>query len=404
MIHILRETYHRLLAETPARTYRFLFDTFDVSGRLVGLVGPRGVGKTTLMLQYIRDRLGKPEEAFYASADHIYFNKVSLVEFVRELVTTEGTRLFFFDEIHKYAGWEQELKNIYDSFPAVSVIFSGSSSLSLTKGSYDLSRRAALYHLPGLSFREYLNLKTGQAHRALPLEVLLRDPEGVSAKLAQIPKLTGHFRQYLREGYYPYVLEGSPHYFDKVRAVLEKIIYEDVATYYRLKTENLHYFKKILYYLATIPPGTLNAHKLGASLGVDDKTALNYLRILQETGLIRLLLPHVRGHALVRKPEKTFLDNTTLYHAVCEGIGQAIDTGTARELFFLTSTQNAGQIVFFSENGGDFRIGDTVFEVGGPRKSSRQIPKAAPQGFVVKDDILVGSKTTLPLYLMGFLY
>jgi uncharacterized protein len=404
MIDILRETYRRLLAETAVRTYRFLFDSFDASGRLAGLVGPRGVGKTTLMLQFIRDRLGQPDEAFYASVDHIYFNKVSLVDFVRELYTTEGTRLFFFDEVHKYAGWEQELKNIYDSFPAVRVVFSGSSSLSLTKGSYDLSRRAALYQLPGLSFREYLNLKTGADHRPLPLESLLRDPGLASARLAQIPKLAGHFRRYLQEGYYPYVLAGEPHYYERVRAVLEKTIYEDVATHYRLKTENLHYFKKILYYLATIPPGTLNAHKLGASLGVDGKTAMNYLHILRETGLVRMLLPHAKGHALIRKPQKTFLDNTTLYHAVCQGIGQAVDPGTARELFFLTAVQNAGHVAFYSEQGGDFRIGDTVFEVGGCRKSGRQIQKSAPRGFVVKDDILVGAKTTIPLYLLGFLY
>ena len=137
---------------------------------------------------------------------------------------------------------------------------------------------------------------------------------------------------------------------------------------------------------------------------MDEKTAMNYLQILHETGLIRMLLPHARGHALVRKPQKTFLDNTTLYHAVCQGIGQPVDTGTARELFFLTSVQNAGHAVFYSERGGDFRIGDAVFEVGGRSKSARQLPNAAPRGFVVKDDILVGAKTTIPLYLMGFLY
>jgi len=403
MIDILRESYRRVLAETTARTHRFLFDAFDVKGRLVGLVGPRGVGKTTLMLQFIRDRLGKPEEAFYASADHIFFNRVSLVEFVRELYTTEGTRLFFFDEVHKYAGWEQELKNIYDSFPQVRVVFSGSSSLSLTKGSYDLSRRATLHHLPGLSFREYLNFRTGADHRAVSLKSLLEDVASVSARLAQAPKLLGHFRRYLQEGYYPYVFEDSPQYHEKVLAVVEKTIYEDVATYYRLKTENLHYFKKILYYLATIPPGTLNAHKLGASLGVDAKTAMNYLVILNETGLIRVLLPRARGHALIRKPEKTFLDNTTLYHAVCKGIGQTMDAGTTRELFFLASVQNAGHAVSYSDRGGDFRIGDAVFEVGGRGKGARQIA-GEPRGVVVKDDILIGAGRTVPLYLMGFLY
>ena len=404
MIDALRDTYRRLLAEAPAATHRFLFETFEVKGRLVGLIGPRGVGKTTLMLQYIRDRLGKTEEAFYASADHIYFNKVGLLEFVRDLFTTQGTNVFFFDEIHKYDGWEQELKNIYDSFPAVRVVFSGSSSLSLTKGGYDLSRRAALYRLPGLSFREYLNFATDSDHRVLSLEAVLRDPGTASAKLAQIPKLAGHFRRYLREGYYPYVFDDGAHYYDKVRAVVDKTIYEDVATSYRLKTENLHCFRKVLYFLSTIPPGTLNAHKLGASLGVNDKTAMNYLLILNETGLIRMLLPDARGHVLIRKPQKTYLDNTTLYHAICEGIGQPVDTGTTRELFFLTSAQNAGHAVAYSEQGGDFRIGDAVFEVGGRGKGTRQLPKSIPRAYVVKDDILAGDKTTIPLYLMGFLY
>ena len=179
---------------------------FDVKERLVGLVGPRGGGKTTLMLQYIRDKVSNPEDAFYASADHIYFNKVSLLEFVREAYTTEGTSLFFFDEVHKHPGWEQELKNIYDSFPSVHVVFSGSSSLALTKGGYDLSRRAALYHLPGLSFREYLNFVTGERHAPWTLDAVLHDPGGISGKLAQVPKLAGYFRRYLEEGYYPYVL------------------------------------------------------------------------------------------------------------------------------------------------------------------------------------------------------
>jgi predicted AAA+ superfamily ATPase len=177
-----------------------------------------------------------------------------------------------------------------------------------------------------------------------------------------------------------------------------------VAAYYRLKTENLHYFKKILYYLATIPPGLMNVHKLGASLGVDDKTALNYLAILHETGLIRMLLPGVRGHAILRKPQKTFLDNTTIYHAVCQGLGQPVDTGTTRELFFLSSVQNAGYQVSYSAQGGDFRIGDAFFEVGGPGKSGKQLKSAPARGYIVKDGILTGARTTIPLYMLGFLY
>jgi len=404
MIELLRETYRRLIAETTVRSHRFLFGSFDVSERLVGLMGPRGVGKTTLMLQYIRERLSNPEEAFYVSADHLYFNKTTLLDFVREVFTTEGTRRFFIDEVHKHPGWEQELKNIYDSFPSVHVVFSGSSSLALSKGSHDLSRRASLYHLPGLSFREYLNFRTGADHPPCSLDAVLRDPGGLSEKLAQVPKLVGYFRQYLLDGYYPYVLEGGGHYYDKVRAVVDKTVYEDVATHYRLKTENLHYFRKILCYLGTIPPGEMNVHKLGASLRVDDKTAENYLRILQETGLIRRLESGGRWHASIRKPQKTYLDNTTLHHALCQGLGQPVDVGTVRELFFLSSAQNAGLSVFYSEQGGDFRIGESVFEVGGRRKGGAQLPKTLPASYVVKDDVLVGSKATIPLYLLGFLY
>lgn len=404
MIDFLRETYRRLITETTIRSHRFLFDTFNTQDRLVGLVGPRGVGKTTLMLQHIRDRIRNPEEAFYASADHIYFNNVSLLEFVREVHTTEGTRLFFFDEIHKYPGWEQELKNIYDSFPSLHVVFSGSSSLALTKGGYDLSRRASFYRLPGLSFREYLNFQTGANHTSWTLDEVLSDPGEISDKLAQVPKLAGYFRQYLAEGYYPYVFERGGHYYEKVRAVVEKTIFEDVATFYRLKTENLHYFKRILSFLSTIPPGEMNVHKLGASLGVDDKTAAHYLLILHETGLIRMLESGNRGHGLIRKAQKTYLDNTTLHHALCQGLGQPVDVGTVRELFFMQATQNAGHSVFYSEKGGDFRIGDSIFEIGGRNKRRAQLPKASRSEYVVKDDILVGSKNAIPLYLFGFLY
>lgn len=404
MIDVLRETYHRVVAETSVQSHRFLFDTFTAEQRLCGLIGPRGVGKTTLMLQYIRERIGNLEEAFYVSADHIYFNKSTLLDFVRTVYMTEGVRLFFFDEVHKYPGWQQELKNIYDSFPAVRVVFSGSSSLELTKGSHDLSRRATLYHLPGLSFREYLNFLTQANHKSLSLDAILKDPAGFSAQLASLPKLSGYFNRYLEEGYYPYIFEGKTNYYEKVRSVVEKTLYEDIATYYRLKTENLHYFKKILCFLSTIPPGEVCIHKLGTSLGMDDKTAAHYLHILQETGLTRLLEAGQRGHAMVRKPQKIYLDNTTLYHALSQGLGQPVDMGMRREMFFLQATQNAGLPVSYSLHGGDFKIRNHLFEVGGKGKGRSQLPHASQEEYVVKDDILIGSKGTLPLYLLGFLY
>jgi predicted AAA+ superfamily ATPase len=230
--------------------------------RLTGVIGPRGVGKTTLLLQYLREQHGAPGEAFYASADHIFFNRCSLLEFVREVNAHEGTKYFVFDEIHKYLNWQQELKNIHDSFPDVHIAFSGSSSMALQQGGYDLSRRLVMHRLPGLSFREYLNFLTGAKHRTISLDALLDDPGAVSVDIARIPRLLGHFEEYLARGYYPFVLEGTDHFYEKLRSVLEKTIHEDIAGYYALKTENLAYFKKILTFLATIPPGGINIHKL----------------------------------------------------------------------------------------------------------------------------------------------
>lgn len=404
MSDLLRNTYYRLINELNIPTYRYLYDSFGVADRLTGLIGPRGVGKTTLLLQYIKNKVKNPQDAFYFSADHIYFSKVTLFEFVQQLYETEDLRLFFIDEIHKYRNWNQELKNLYDSFPRLKIVFSGSSSADLLKGAHDLSRRAVLRYLRGLSFREYLNFKTGGSHVAFDFETLTSQQVEVSLELSQIPRLRGHFAEYLKEGYYPFVFEGGGHYYEKIEALIEKTIFSDIASFYNLHTASLYHFKKILYFLATIPPGDISTHNLAHNLGIDDKTALHYIRILQATGLVRLLFPDHRGSQLIRKPEKVYLDNTTLLHAICRGLGQEVDTGSARELFFLSTMENAGETVFYSRQAGDFKAGGMVFEIGGKGKSGKQVRRAADKAFVVKDGILTGSKTIMPLYLFGFLY
>ena len=365
MIDFLRETSRRLIESVPIGMHRFLFQRFSMDERLTGVIGPRGVGKTTLLLQYLRDMQGQPGEAFYASADHLFFNRCSLLEFVREVYVREGTKYFVFDEVHKYRGWQQELKNIHDSYPDVHVAFSGSSSMALQQGGYDLSRRVVMHQLPGLSFREYLNFVTGATHGCLPLDAMLENPAAVSEEVAKIPRLLGFFQDYLARGYYPFVFEGVEHFYDKLRAVLEKTIHEDISGYYSLKTENLIYFKKMLAFLATVPPGGVNIHKLATNLGIDDKTVGHYLTILQETGLLRQVEAEARGHGILRRVGKFYLDNTTLHHAVCEGLGLSIDLGTVRELFFVQSAGNAGLETRLSGASGDFQIRGNLFEVGG---------------------------------------
>jgi predicted AAA+ superfamily ATPase len=413
MIEALKATYFRLLDELEIKTFRYIYDSFSIDNeRLTGLVGPRGVGKTTLLLQYIKNKIANPQDAFYFSADHIYFNKNTLLEFITCLYEEEDIKLYFIDEIHKYPNWRQELKNIYDSFPQIQIVFSGSSSLDLVQGSYDLSRRAVIHYMRGLSFREYLNFATNANHRPISFADIISDPAAAADHVAGIPKLKGHFKMYLKQGYYPFVFEDSGHYFSKLETVINKTIYEDIANFYNLKTQNLHYFKKILSFLATIPPGTTSVNNLAGNLRIDSKTVLHYLHILASTGLVRILNGPQRGAKLLRATEKVFLENTTLLHAICDALGQNVDVGTVRELAFVMFASNSGETVFCRKSGGDFTITnagsrtakETVFEVGGRNKTNKQIRQTGKESFIVKDDILRGGKKTIPLYLLGFLY
>lgn len=399
----LKMTFQRLIAAQQTTTFRFLYEHFTLQERLIGLIGPRGVGKTTLLLQIIKTRFPDLQGVFYFSADHFYFNTHTLYEFIDTLYQTDNITTVFIDEIHKYPNWNQELKNIYDSFPMITVIFSGSSSLDLVKASYDLSRRAHLLTLPGLSFREYLNFTTNQSLPIIKLEELLLQPLHYNNFLSSIPQLKGHFKKYLSAGYYPFFLQGSASYYDKLLKTIEKTIFEDIASFYKLKTQNLILFKKILTYFATIEPGTVNQHNLAKNLSVDSKTVAHYLSILEETNLIRIIHPYAKGNPILRKPEKIFLNNTTLNEALLSTTGQPTSIGLTRELFFLQNLQNAHIGIFYSDIG-DYRTQTTCFEIGGKNKTRKQLQASTIPSFLVKEDIFFATQTELPLYLFGFLY
>ncbi len=403
MIDFLKSTYHRLINELNIKTYRYLYSQFHIKNRLTGIIGARGVGKTTMILQYIKEHLYEKGETFYFSADHIYFNKTSILEFVEDLYQTNGISIFFIDEIHKYKNWNQELKNIYDSFPAIKIIFSGSSSIDLVAGSYDLSRRATIFNLHGLSLREYINFKTGSNYAPLSLDKLLTDYEQLDKEFSQIAKIKGHFNDYLQEGYYPFLFEDPHSYYEKIERIIEKTIFEDISNYYNLKTVNLVYFKKILNFLASIPPGDINTHNLAHNLGIDNKTVFYYLTILEKTGLVRLVYPYKGGNHSLRKPEKVFLNNTTLLYALNNYLGQSVLKGTVRELFFIQSLNNSGAPVFYNKYG-DFQTKNIIFEIGEKNKTKAQIKEVKLPAILVKDDILVSSKNMIPLFYFGFLY
>lgn len=402
MLSFIKETYHRLIEESSTEHRRSLYDSFSIQNRLTGLIGPRGVGKTTLMLQYIKENLFEEGKTFYFSADFVYFNQVSLVEFVSNLHRQEGIDIFFIDEIHKYHNWNQELKNLYDAYPNLTFVFSGSSMMDLIEGSYDLSRRAKLYSLEGMSFREYLNFVTKKSYDPFTFQQLITDYRAIGKKLAEIPQVLTHFQHYLQQGYYPFVFEDQHSFYEKLLRVVEKTIFEDIANFYNLKTPNLIYFKKILGYLASIPPGEISTNNIARSLKVDNKTVDHYLMILERVGFIRFIYHNEGGHQLLRKPQKIFLHNTNLLHALNRTIGKELFRGTEREVFFTQALNDAGIDTFYSSQG-DFVAENTLFEVGGKNKTKRQIKNAKEQAFLVKEGILLSQEKEIPLFYFGFL-
>lgn len=398
MSDLLKETFERLISLTELKTKRALFDRF-VPKRLTGLIGPRGVGKTTLMLQYIKEH--RDEKMFYFSADSIYFLKTTLLQFVDELYKFEGHRTFFIDEIHQYKNWSQELKNIYDSFPDIQVVFSGSSMLELQEGSHDLSRRVNTYHLPGLSFREYLAFAEHLAIPSISFEELIAYPKEL-VELGHIDTILGHFRTYLRAGYYPFFFEDSETYSERILQVVSKIIYEDIPNCFDLKTANLHFFKQLLGYLSSIPPGEANTNNMARNLGIAHQTVEHYLYILDRVGLITLVYPLEGGGSYLRKPRKIFIHNTNLLYTLNSLVGSECNQGNLRELFFLQALRDAGTPVFYSKKG-DYQAKDHIFEIGGKNKSGKQLQGSELPGFLVKDDILYPGKNVIPLFHFGFI-
>jgi len=403
MISRFISTYKRLLQTINYKNHRYVYKEFTIKSRLTGLIGPRGTGKTTLLLQYIKEKIEDKDECIYVSIDNIYFSRNLLTDFVQELYEDFGVRYYFFDEVHKYQNWNQELKNIYDAYPDIKIVFSGSSSIDLIKGAYDLSRRGVLYRIGGMSFREYLLFNEIADIDVVTIEEILENRGKLEGKITGIKKLKGYFHEYLDKGYYPFYLEDETTYNQKILRIIEKTIFEDISNFYKLKTENLSNFMRILSYLSTIPPGELNRNSIAKNIRLDNKTVQNYLHILHETGLVELIAENKSGSNILKQTEKIYLDNPDVYTAITEEIGYESQIGTIREIFFIKMIKNSGSKIFYSKIG-DFEVNNTVFEIGGKNKTVKQIKDNLDNAYLVKDDILYGSKYEIPLYLFGFLY
>jgi len=399
----LIQIYRRLLEEIKPAYYRKFYKDFTMNNRFVGIIGARGVGKTTFLLQYLREHYNSSEKGFYISGDNMYFANHTLFDTADQFVKLYAGELLCIDEIHKYKNWNQELKNIFDSFPKLQVIFSGSSSIDLMKGKYDLSRRVIVQHMFGFSFREYVEFHTGQEYPIFRLSDIFASSFSQNKEIIKTEKLLGHLHEYWKMGYYPTsdTIKTYEAFQDTLMGIIEKTIYEDITSFYQLKTENLDVLKKIIYFFATSEPGSISINKLANSLGKDHATITEYVQILRDTGLLRFLLIDRYGHAFVRNAEKIYLDNTNLLYAVNTAIGKETHIGNVRELFAISALEEAGYAVFYTKSG-DIKVDEYTIEIGGDSKSGAQI-KDIQNSYVFKDDILYSSLNSRPLYMLGFL-
>lgn len=395
----LFRAYNRRLEETQTRYLRYLYNSIDWSERLIGIKGAKGVGKTTLLLQHIKLTFPNHTQAFYVSLDNIWFSSHTLSELV-EYLYTHGVTHLFLDEVHKYRSWVRELKNIYDDYPQLHIVFTGSSLLEIDHAEGDLSRRLRIYMLRGLSFREYLGI-TGKAQQPeLTLQDLLTGHMQLASSITHSLKVLPHFEQYLRTGYYPFFLEtgSEDSYYERLEQVVSTVIENDIPAVEKIEYETLLKAKRLLMVLAQSAPFTPNIANMCAALSTTRNQLIHLLSLLERAALIRLLHADNKGLKALGKPDKILFNNTNLMHA----LGATADVGTARESFFSAMMAHSYTIQYAKQ--GDLEVdGKYLFEVGGKKKGFSQIADL-PDSFVVADNIEIGFGNKIPLWMFGFLY
>ncbi len=378
---------------------RSLLKSINLKNRIIGIVGAKGVGKTTLLLQFMKKQAFDVDEMIYISVDHPLMSTVSILDIAKEFASIGG-KLLVLDEIHNQPDFAADLKAIWD-FLEINVLFSGSSALHLDNA--DLSRRVLKYKLPTLSFREFVEIETGLPFNTLSLPQLLTEHTSHCTKiLAQIKPLK-YFKAYLDYGYYPFYLEDKLSFKVKLSEAINKTIDVDLLQLYHIDPKKIRNLKKILTMLCVSVPYKPNMSSLAQAVEIDPKTLYTYLNALQSARIIKMLALQSRGESIIKKPEKIYLDNPNLFKALC----QTPDIESIRESFFVSSVYNAGLSVNASQKG-DFFVNDQfVFEVGGKDKGYKQI-KQLDNAFIAADNIEIGHNNRqyhkIPLWLFGFLY
>lgn len=393
----IENVYNTRLSRVSVRFVRYLYDQINWDARLIGIKGARGVGKTTLLLQRIKQAHKKPDAVFYASLDSIWFQSHSLPELV-EWLYQRGVRYLYLDEVHKYDNWAQVIKNLYDTYIDLNIVYTGSSLLEIDHSRVDLSRRQTLYTLQGLSFREYLEMREVLHIKPHSLAQLVCEHVPIAMDVVREIPVLKYFEEYLRYGYYPFHIEAGADYLPRLAETAQLVVESDLPAVERLSYSTLQKAKQLMMVVAENVPLVPNVSKLSAQLETTRDVCLRLLYALDRAGLLMLLTREVKNYKHLVGPEKVLLGNTNLMYA----LGGRVNEGAQRETFFLNQIGAVAEVVCPQK--GDFLVGHKyLFEVGGKGKTFEQI-KDITDSYLAIDGIDVGGRNRIPLWMFGLLY
>jgi predicted AAA+ superfamily ATPase len=376
---------------------RSFIDTIDWDNRFIGIKGSRGVGKTTLLLQYIRLNYKPDKRVLYISLDNLYFLENKLYDLVADFYK-KGGEFIAIDEVHKYDNWAIEIKNIYDDMPNLKLVFTSSSLLHIHQAKADLSRRVVVYEMPGLSFKEFIQFETKVLLNRYTVEQIIENHVEIAIEITQKVKPLHYFTDYLHHGYYPFYLENKKSFHQKLSEILLTVLEVDIPQYAVISPSNVILLKKLMAIISSSVPYKPNMNAISERSGISLNTMKNYLNLLNEAQLLNLLHTEDKGINSLGKPEKIYIHNANLMY----NLVSIPNEGSIRETFFFNQVSQSNKV--FASKQVDFIVNNRYsFEVGGKNKKQTQL-RNIPNSFVVKDNIEIGNDNNIPLWLFGLLY
>lgn len=393
MDRIIKHFQKKLKSNIP-EFKRYLYNEIDWNQRLILILGHRGAGKTTLLLQKV---IEQPQNSIYFSLDDFYFEENRLIILLESLYE-KGYRNFYLDEVHRYEYWSKDIKMAYDQLDDAHFYITGSSILEIDKAQADLSRRASVFHLSGLSFREFLKLEYKQEFETYTLNDVINKHQEISTQITDSINILPAFNKYLEFGYFPFYKEDKQTYKSRLQEIVKVVIEMDIAPNEDISYSSLRKMEKLLFIISQIVPFTPNISELAIKLDTSRNSVLKMLDLLAKADILLLLKKEAKGMSFLQKPEKVYLNNTNLAFSFTD----IPNPGNLRETFFLNQLSVLHTVTF--PKFGDFMVDKQyIFEIGGPNKTSKQI-KGVPNSYIAADQIKFGTDKTIPLWLFGFLY